>query len=525
MNESRSSAGSSERPSSTTDGTPTESSHPERGNVLPGLQTLQSQFLAVYLPLVVLAVVLVLGTFGIYASKSAEDALHKRIDKMVTDQSDVIADPLRYRDHKRIQAILKAILVDDDVAGVAVYDEPQKPLTAIGDADQENMSKHQIHAAEIVFKSSGGSKRIGQLIIYHSDNSLTAANHEQLILGVVLCLLLIIAAVVSALVANWRVIALPLGRLRTAIALAEKTGAYATVDWKAKDEFGELVAAFNKMQTRQQRNEVDLHAAQENLERRVEERTRELRIARDDAETANRAKTQFLQSMSHELRTPLNAILGFSDLIRMSASPSVSAQKNIEYAKDINESALFLLDIVNDLLDISRIEAEALHPENNRIDVVAVVAECLDMVRLMAQSKDIELVKNLPEKVPAVVGDRRMIKQVFLNILSNALKFTDRGGRVEVSVALNSTGGMDFRFTDNGRGIAPGEIETIFQPFNRIVPPLVTREEGMGLGLPLAKALIDLHGGVFTIESELNESTTASVTLPAERILTEPSAA
>ncbi|MDP6897272.1 MAG: HAMP domain-containing sensor histidine kinase, partial [Rhodospirillales bacterium] len=201
------------------------------------------------------------------------------------------------------------------------------------------------------------------------------------------------------------------------------------------------------------------------------------------------------------------------------------AQKNSEYAKDINKSALFLLDIVNDLLDMSRIEADALHPEDNRIDAVAVVVECLDMVRLMAQSKDIELVNNLPEKVPAVVGDHRMIKQVFLNILSNALKFTDRGGRVEVSVAVNSTGGMDFRFTDNGRGIAPGDIETIFQPFNRIVRPLVTREEGTGLGLPLAKALIDLHGGVFTIESELNESTTAVVALPAERILAEPSAA
>ena len=194
MHEGRSSPGSSERPSSTTDGTPKESLHPERSNVLPGLQTLQSQFLAVYLPLVVLAVVLVLGTFGVYANKSAEDALHKRIDKMVTSQSDVIADPLRYRDHERIQVILDAILVHDDVTGVAVYDELQKNLTAIGDANQENRGGHQIHAAEIVLKTDGVSERIGQLIIYQSDNSLTAANHEQLIWGVVLCLLVIGAA-------------------------------------------------------------------------------------------------------------------------------------------------------------------------------------------------------------------------------------------------------------------------------------------------------------------------------------------
>ena len=131
MHEGRSSPGFSERPSSTTDGTAKESLHPERGNVLPGLQTLQSQFLAVYLPLMALAVVLVLGTFGVYASKSAEDALHKRIDKMVTSQSDVIADPLRYRDHKRIQVILDAIVVHDDATCVRATEAGQLHLDTL----------------------------------------------------------------------------------------------------------------------------------------------------------------------------------------------------------------------------------------------------------------------------------------------------------------------------------------------------------------------------------------------------------
>ena len=525
MHKGESSPPPSEYPDSTFSGTPEESFQPEFRNVLSGLQAVQSGRLAVYLSLVSLTVILILSILGIYLSKSAEDALHKRMDEMVASQSGVIAEPMRYGDYQRIHVILRAILVDDHVVGVAVYDELQNPLAAAGDANLGIGHGPEIHSAEIGFKTNGSSEQIGRLIIYRSDINVTAENRERWIVGIIVSLLLIVASVFSALVANWWVIAVPLGRLRWAIALAEKNNANATVDWSGKDEFGKLIMAFSRTQAQLPRNNFDSHADQKELERQVEDRTRKLRMARDDAETANHIKTQFLQRMSHELRTPLNAILGFSDLIRMSDSLSLSAQQRTEYAEDINNSARFLLDIVNDLLDISRIEAEAYKPEDNWIDPVAIVVECLTMLRIIAQSKEIELVNNLPKKLPTLVGDRRMIKQVFLNILSNALKFTDHGGRVKVSVTVTSTGDMNFCFTDNGRGIAPGEMETIFQPLNRIIDPLGTREKGTGLGLPLAKALIELHGGDFTIESELNESTTVVVTLPAKRILAEASIA
>ena len=514
---------SSEYPASAFIGTPEESFQPAFRNALSGLQAMQSRVLAVHLPLASLFVVLVLSILGLYLSKSAEDALRKRMDGIVASQSDVIAKPMRYADHERIQVILRAILVDDHVAGVAVYDKLQSRLAAAGDANPDIGDGPEIHSAEIEFKTNGSSERIGWLIVYRSDISVTAANRERLILGVVLCLLLIGAYVFSALAANWWAIALPLGRLRSAMALAEKNGAHATSKLNPKDKFCKLIMVFCRIQAQLQGNNFDLHANQKELERQVKDRTRKLRMARDDAETANHIKTQFLQRMSHELRTPLTAILGYSDLIRMSESLSLSPQQSSEYAEHINKSALFLLDIVNDLLDISRIEAEAYNPEDNWIDPGAIVVECLNMLRLIAESKDIELVNNSPEKLPTVVGDRRMIKQIFLNILSNALKATDHGGRVKVSVTVNSTGGMDFCFTDNGRGISPGEMETIFQPLNRTIDPLGTRKEGTGLGLPLAKALIELHGGNFTIESELNESTTALVTLPAKRVLADPS--
>lgn len=504
---------------------------PERRNetlvsrLFPGLRTLQGRFLAVNLPLVGLSMVLVLGLFGLYAHRAALHDLHDRMNKVAASQSGVLAESLWRLDHERIRLILNAIFVDEDVIGAVVFDELQKRIAAVGNVNAEDIPPEHIHPADIVFQTNEGAKRIGRLVIYHSAASVIRENNQRLIWGVILCVLLIAATMVSALVSNWRVIAVPLGRLRTAIALAEKSGAHATVDWRTRDEFGELVAAFNRMQAQQQRYESDLRAVREDLERRVEERTRELRMARDDAETANRAKTRFLQSMSHELRTPLNAILGFSDLIRMSEDMNVSNAQKREYAEDINRSALFLLDIVNDLLDLSRIEAEAHQPEDGRVDPIAAVNACLSMVRSAAQAKDIEIATALPEDAPFLVADERMIKQVFLNVLSNAVKFTGRGGRVDVGLRANDRGGLDFRFTDNGRGIAPEDMEAIFKPFNRIVNPLVSREEGTGLGLPLAKALVELHGGDFAIESQPNVGTTAIVTIPADRIRANPSAA
>ncbi len=511
-----------EKPTGTEHGSgPPDAAEPVAGlaRLLPRLRTLQARFLAVNVPLVILSLVIVLGLLEYFSYRISVHKLHERMDTMVASQSGVIAESLWHLDHERIKVILDAIVVDADVIGAIVDDEMGNPLAFVGMVDVAKISPRLVHGNDIIFASKEGPEKIGHLRILHSLDSVEAENRQRLIWGGVLGALLTISAVVSALFANWRAIGLPLGRLRRAMTTAEESGTHATVEWNVRDEFGELVQAFNRMQTRQQIYEKELQEAHDDLERRVDERTRELTLARDEAETANRAKTQFLQSMSHELRTPLNAILGFSDLIRLYDSNIISVEQHREYAGDINKSAHFLLKIVNDLLDLSRIEADAHKPDDDHVDPVATLGECLDMVRSNAQAKDIEIIGDFPAAVPPIIVDERMIKQVFLNILSNAVKFTDQGGKIEADIQIQQAGGMVFRISDNGRGIAPEDMDAIFKPFNRVADPLISREEGTGLGLPLAKSLIELHGGTFEIESTLNGGTVARISIPDDRIL------
>jgi signal transduction histidine kinase len=302
--------------------------------------------------LILLSLLTVFGLFEYYTYRVSINELQNRISDMARSQSEVIAESLWHLDNERINVILKAIMVDRDVVAASVDDELGKPLAAIGKPGKFADIPGHTHRHEITFRSTDRDEVIGNLIIIHGDATIVENAKRRLISGALLCVLLLVSAVISALVANWRTIGVPMGRLLGAIKAAEQSGTHETVDWKVRDEFGDLVAAFNRMQRQQQRYETELTEAREDLERRVEERTGELRQAQDEAETANRAKTQFLQGMSHELRTPLNAILGFSDMIRMQAMRPGS---EIEYAGDINKSAHFLLDIVNDLLDLSRI--------------------------------------------------------------------------------------------------------------------------------------------------------------------------
>ncbi|MBT3660664.1 MAG: hypothetical protein HN540_12985 [Rhodospirillaceae bacterium] len=386
--------------------------------------------------MILLSLLTVFGLFEYYTYRVSINELQNRISDMARSQSEVIAESLWHLDNERINVILKAIMVDRDVVAASVDDELGKPLAAIGKPGKFADIPGHTHRHEITFRSTDRDEVIGNLIIIHGDATIAENAKRRLTSGALLCVLLLVSAVISALVANWRTIGVPMGRLLGAIKAAEQSGTHETVDWKVRDEFGDLVAAFNRMQRQQQRYETELTEAREDLERRVEERTGELRQAQDEAETANRAKTQFLQGMSHELRTPLNAILGFSDMIRMQAMRPGS---EIEYAGDINKSAHFLLDIVNDLLDLSRIEAEAYQPDDRLIDPLSAIHECIEMMRPDAEAKTIRLTGVLPDKAPSIRADERMLKQVFVNVLSNAVKFTDHGGHVEIAFNTDLT--------------------------------------------------------------------------------------
>ncbi len=239
---------------------------------------------------------------------------------------------------------------------------------------------------------------------------------------------------------------------------------------------------------------------------------REAEAARETAQQANKAKSEFLAAMSHELRTPLNAILGFSDILYNQYFGPPGSGKYREYAGDIHSSAMHLLDLVNDVLDISAIEAGKTALNIETIDVGELIEECVHTVRERAGTQNVALETQAPTSLPKLNADRRAVKQVLLNLLSNAVKFTPGGGTVCVC-ASSSDGMMEIEVVDTGVGIAADRLPHITTPFTGHARNPYTSERGWGLGLSISKALIDLHGGDVDIQSEVGRGTTVIVRL------------
>ncbi|MGE5269375.1 MAG: sensor histidine kinase [Thiohalocapsa sp.] len=238
--------------------------------------------------------------------------------------------------------------------------------------------------------------------------------------------------------------------------------------------------------------------------------------ARLQAELANRAKGDFLANMSHELRTPLNAIIGFSEVLASELLGPVADQRQLEYIKDIHSSGLLLLSIINDVLDMSKIEAGKLELAREHVSMQGVVAEAVRIVGERARSRKIRLVSSLSPSDVAVWGDERAIKQIMLNLMSNAVKFSNEGGRVNIRAAVVGSAHLVLEVEDFGIGMSEEEIERALQPFGQAKPATTRTHGGTGLGLPIAKGLAEAHGGTLTIESRPEQGTRVRVVLPTK---------
>ncbi len=244
-----------------------------------------------------------------------------------------------------------------------------------------------------------------------------------------------------------------------------------------------------------------------------------LRQAKEQAESANRAKSEFLANMSHELRTPLNAIIGFSELIELGSRGEAGDLRHSEYARDIRESGHHLLDVINDILDLSKIEFGTEELDEEEIEVAQVIGTALTLVKGRAERGEVRLSLDLPDDLPALRADKRKFKQILVNLLSNAIKFTPTGGEVTLGASCRPDSGWIFQVIDTGIGIAPADIPKAMAPFEQVDGELARKYEGTGLGLPLTKALVEIHGGTLDLQSQVGEGTTVSVRLPAARIV------
>ncbi|CAH1652418.1 Histidine kinase [Hyphomicrobiales bacterium] len=241
--------------------------------------------------------------------------------------------------------------------------------------------------------------------------------------------------------------------------------------------------------------------------------------ARRKAEEANLAKSRFLATMSHELRTPLNAILGFSEVMKSEIFGAHANAAYKEYSADIHGSGQHLLNLINEILDLSRIEAGKYELNEEALSLVEIVEDCRHMLTLRAKAKG-QTISSLAEpELPRIWADERAMRQVVLNVLSNAIKFTPQGGEITIKVGWTATGGQYVTITDTGPGIPENEIPIVMQSFGRGSLAIKTAEQGSGLGLPIVKGLIDLHGGGFHLKSKPRDGTEVTITLPAERVM------
>jgi signal transduction histidine kinase len=246
-----------------------------------------------------------------------------------------------------------------------------------------------------------------------------------------------------------------------------------------------------------------------------------LRLAKDEAEAANQAKSGFLATMSHELRTPLNAIIGFSEMMLREVLGALGNEQYRAYVGDIHASGTHLLQIINDILDLSKAEA-------GKIDLSEEVFDLRDIMRSVGQltagrvyAAELTQDVDLPENLPPLCGDERKTKQVLLNLITNAVKFTPAGGSIMISARWTLERGLALTVADTGIGIPQSDLERVLKPFEQVDSSLSRQHQGTGLGLPLVKAIMELHGGRLELKSELGVGTEVTVTFPPERVLAQ----
>lgn len=490
------------------------------GAVRPGKATgrctprsVRARFLSVYLPVIFVLTFAISGTFHLLEYRDTVSDLDSKLRRMTINYGILVAEPLAASNGDQISLILAGSTNDPDLLGIGVADTRGTVLAQIGDLSF--IPRKDLHVVKpLRLASADGLRLIGELRIVLGDTRLSETIDRQIALTVVLVVATLLAALVSSLIAHRTAIGLPLARLVDHVRQIRAGEPHMKLETARRDEIGILVEAFNDLQERQGVHERQLTEARDQLDRRVKERTADLEAALDAAESANRAKNRFLANLSHELRTPLNAIIGFSELLEKGLAGDVKHPQAASHARDIKDSGQHLLEMINNLLSLSRAEAGKLVASRRPIDPGALLRAQVRMMMPLANEASVTLEEEIGDDLPQINADPHMIRQIATNLLSNAIKFTDSGGTVTITAQPEGADAIGILVIDTGIGIPPEDRERVLKPFEQAENGLSRRYEGTGLGLPIAHALVALHDGVITIEDRKGGGTVVRVQLP-----------
>ena len=417
-----------------------------------------------------------------------------------------------FEDPARAQSILESLSAKSEIESAFIFTESRELLAAYPNGATTTlpesipldtpieMGDHVRLIRRIVAEDS----TIGYIVV----NASLAKFYSQLsvLIGVAAAIFggsLVIALIISA----WmqRVVSTPIAELARSMKQVSETRNYSIrIGKHGNDELGDLVDRFHEMLAE------------------IEQREKSLSVARQQAEIANRAKTSFLANMSHELRTPLNAIIGFSEMMARQLFGPLPNRQYQEYAQDIHDSGTHLLDIINTILDLSKVEAGAVKLNQTEINILDLIVRLERLFRERAANAGVSLSHTMAEGSPQrLMADDRLVRQCLSNLLSNALKFTPTGGSVTILIDRGPDGGLTIGVRDTGIGIAPQDIATALEPFGQIDSSLSRKYQGTGLGLPIVKSYMELHGGRLGIASRLSEGTIATLYFPLKRVLAD----
>jgi len=509
--------------------------------------SLRFKFLFINLTIVLALATVLFGLWEFTFYRSANEELERKLDEVVSFQSEILAIPVWNLETDRIQLILEAILRDDDFVMAVVTDESGNTLVqSSGDSasdllinssiDGTSVSGPQairrltliaerlhITTSSIVYDSDGGRQIIGELTLIADRKRILGQARMRIVLDLIMMVLLMTAAVIAALTAFRRTIDLPLSKLLLAINRTTRDGSREAVHWHSNDEMGTVIREYNDMQARQAGYEAELKQARDLLEERVRERTAELSDARDQADAANRTKSDFLAVMSHELRTPLNGVLGLADIV-LDSPLSAEQKRSVGLIKD---SGMTLLELLNDILDLSKIEAGRIDLKCIDFDLDRLLTRIREFWAPIAEAKGLAFRLDTPSgPLGVIVADPSRVRQIVFNLLNNALKFTEDGCvtlRVQCVTPADDDAQPDcpsreirFEVIDQGIGI-PSEVQDqVFSKFTQADSSTTRRFGGTGLGLAICKELAVLMGGAIGVSSEPGQGSTFWFTVRCE---------
>lgn len=463
-------------------------------------RTLQASFLKVTLS----SVIIIIFAFFAYLETSQYRRDAALIDRKLTDMLDtgsiLLADATARRDTERVLLTLAPILGDPEIVGITVRLADGSVLAEHGRSIGEFESS-LVRTRPITHIVDGAPAVIGKIFVGLSHDRINE-EFSQRLLSHLLLAALILAAIVFSVHQSLRMSVMqPMRRLLASIQSWQADGTHRQVTWTRNDEFGQLISAFNHMQHQQQFYHHNL------------------RIARDNAEAADRAKTAFLAIISHELRTPLNAIIGFSDLLQRSVNDTFQPDQ-AEYVTHIGDSGRQLLALINDILDITHAHAGELTLAEASCDLRELVRNAVENVTIDPAIESATVENGVSEDLPKVYVDATRLGRALEHLLANALAATPAEGKISV-FATSGEGGVCMSIRDTGGGIPAEKLAQMMQPFSTGDVNWQTHSEGAGLGLTYARVAAQLHGGKFEMESAPGSGTCVSVSLPPARLQTD----